>query len=76
MTRYEEITGFKLPLSPRDGRIVPHVQVVRCLSCGSLLLESDEKIHERMHPTVSCEKAHPTMAIYCTQPHKWEDQFR
>ena len=73
--RYEELHGVTMPR--RDGGpLVLHVTVLRCLSCGSLLLTGDEDIHERLHPPVSCETAHPTMAIACRQPHAWEDQFR
>ena len=73
--RYEELTGVTMPR--RDGSaLVPHVNGLRCRSCGSLLLAGDEDLHERLHPAVSCERAHPTMAIACREPHAWEDQFR
>ena len=73
--RYEELTGVTMP--HRDGSgLVPAVQILRCRSCGSLLLAGDEGIHERLHPAPGCMEAHPTMAIACRQPHAWEDQFR
>ena len=73
--RYEQLHGVTMPR--RDGSpLVPHVTVLRCRSCGSLLLTGDEDIHERLHAPISCDQAHPTMSIACRQPHAWEDQFR
>ena len=47
--RYEELHGVTMP--HRDGSaLVPHVAVLRCRSCGSLLLAGDEDIHELLHP--------------------------
>ena len=73
--RYEQLHGVTMPR--RDGGpLVRHADVLRCRSCGSLLLSGDEDIHERLHPPVSCGTVHPTMDIACTRPHAWEEQFR
>lgn len=58
-----------------DGTGPRFTNVVRCRSCGSLLLAVDEDLHERMHPPISCGRAHPDCGVYCTHPHDWEDQF-
>ena len=77
--RYEEITGVTMP--HRDGGpLVPHVAVLRCRSCGSLLLAGDEDIHERMHPVISCRQAHPQRGrglgqVTSHAPHAWDEQF-
>ena len=72
--RYEPIHGVTMPR--RDGSpLVKHANVLRCRSCGSLLLAGDEDIHERLHAPISCDQAHPTMSIACRQPHAWEEQF-
>jgi len=47
--RYEEITGVTMPRR-NGGSLVPQVAVLRCRSCGSLLLTGDEDIHGRLHP--------------------------
>ena len=73
--RYEELTGVTMPHRNGSG-LVPAVQVLRCRSCGSLLLSGDEDIHERLHRPPLCDQVHPGMAIACRQPHAWEDQFR
>jgi hypothetical protein len=78
--RYEEITGVTMPR--RDGgSLVPHANVLRCRSCGSLLLAGDEDIHERVHPPISCQQAHPQRGrglghLTSHAPHAWEEQFQ
>ena len=79
--RYEELTGVTMPRREEGRPLVPHVGVLRCRSCGSLLLAGDEDIHERMHPPVSCEKAHPQRGrglghLTSHAPHAWEEQFQ
>ena len=73
--RYEPIIGVTMPRRG-DGPLVPHVGVLRCRSCGSLLLEGDEDIHERLHPAPSCQQVHPQADVHHKQPHTWEEQFR
>ena len=78
--RYEEITGATMPR--RDGgSLVAHAAVLRCRSCGSLLLAGDEDIHERMHPSIGCGQAHPQRGrglghLTSHAPHAWEEQFQ
>jgi len=80
--RYEQLHGVTMPR--RDGNpLVKHAEVLRCRSCGSLLLAGDEDIHERMHPPISCNRAHPQWGVAHISPdrekpwegHPWEDQF-
>ena len=56
--RYEQLHGVTMPR--RDGSpLVRQADVLRCRSCGSLLLSGDEDIHERLHPPVGCMRVHP-----------------
>ena len=78
--RYEEITGVTMPRGD-GGSLVAHATVLRCRSCGSLLLAGDEDIHERLHPPISCEQAHPQRGrglghLTSHAPHAWEEQFQ
>jgi len=71
MDQYEPIIGVTMPR--HGGGIVQYPGVLRCCRCGSLLLEGDEDIHDRLHRPASCNQVHPTMAVHCTQPHSWEE---
>jgi hypothetical protein len=68
----------------RDGSpLVGQAGVLRCRSCGSLLLAGDEDIHERLHPRISCGQAHPHWGVAHIstdkekpwEGHPWEEQF-
>jgi hypothetical protein len=72
--RYEQLIGVTMPR--HGGGLVRYPDVLRCRSCGSLLLSGDEDIHERLHPAISCDVVHPTMSILCREPHAWEEQFK
>ena len=72
--RYE-VVGLSVCIGDVDGHPL-FANTVRCRSCGSLLLASDEDIHERLHPAATCGQVHPTMDIACMSPHAWEEQFR
>ena len=71
--RYEKIIGVTMPR--HGGGLVRHDGVLRCRSCGSLLLSGDEDIHERLHPSISCGRAHPERGVYHRRQHAWEEQF-
>ncbi len=73
--RYDPVTGVTMP-RPGPGRLVSHAGVLRCRSCGSLLLSGDEGLHERLHPPASCGQAHPQYGVAHLKPHAWEEQFR
>lgn len=51
------------------------IYVTHCRSCGSLVPEGSEELHERMHPRVGCMQVHAT-AVYHPGGHAWEEQFR
>jgi hypothetical protein len=51
------------------------ISMSRCRSCGSLAADTDLDLHERLHPRVGCDAAHPE-GIYHPDGHAWEEQFR
>jgi hypothetical protein len=92
-TRYEGLWRLsesvrRVPAGERyssDAAFAEPIYVVRCLSCGSLVAEGSEDLHERIHPQVSCEQIgcevqHGQLAdgtcLYGVRGHPWEDQFR
>lgn len=69
--RYVEAGWLVTPFAARQAQ----VPVMRCRSCGALLLPGDEDAHERMHPPAGCDRVHPEMAAACPAGHPWEALF-
>jgi len=89
LTRENRYEGrIALPAAFRPDPSAPAVDmepfyVTLCRSCGSLVAEGSEDLHERLHPRVSCGQmgcgvVHGDLddEVFTPAGHAWEEQFR